>query len=213
MKKIFIFSIMFLLSYGSLQSQEAPPRGGIGFEFREYFYFIFKYFGYVEQPWVDSIFPGENCHNIYIPIYLGKSYRLEPQLGFSYYSRYITYSSSSEKNTLYSFQLGIGFFHMPLRSQPTLYYGGRLGLIYSSETSKDINRVANHEYIDIDKESGFGFFFAPTIGGEYFVHRKISLGCEVQLKWLYINLEDEHNYKDDRKKYLTDTLFFTRFYF
>lgn len=209
MKKTFIFSIVFLLSYGSLQSQEALPRVGIGLEFREYFYFIFKNFGYKEEYWPESVFPGENCHNIYIPIHLGKSYRLEPQLGFSYYSRYRTYSKENEKSTLSSFQLGIGFFHMRWRNQPILYYGGRLGLIYSSETSK-YTHVWN---IDIDKESGFGFFFAPTIGGEYFVREKLSLGCEVQLKWSFINLEDELKRKDDRKKCVTSTLFFTRFYF
>jgi len=149
---------------------------------------------------------GEIAQNVYVPILIGKSFRLEPHLGIYSYSR----EREESKNNLSSFQLGIGIFPMLWRNQTILYFGGRLGLIFSSETS---------EYEDWDdtweknEESGGGFFFAPTIGGECFVCEKLSLGGEVQLKWLFSNWEDEDNNKDDTLQYFTRTLFFIRFYF
>ena len=73
MKKIFIFSLVLLLSYGNLQSQEALPRVGIGLSVSD----IRRYF---------NIKYNEIDHNIYIPINIGKSFRLEPQLGFDSFS-------------------------------------------------------------------------------------------------------------------------------
>jgi len=209
MKKTFIFSLVFLLSYGSLKSQESLPRVGIGLEAREYFYFIFQ--NNLEQLWpgAEPSFPGEICHNIYIPINFGKSYRLEPQLGFNSYSKETEY----RKYSLTSFKFGIGFFQMKQMNKATLYYGMRLALIYSSETSKD--RLIYLLYAGGDKKSGFGFIIAPAIGGEYFVCENISLGCEVQFKLLLNNLDNPNNNNDyeDTKQYSTNTLFFTRFYF
>ena len=74
MKKTFFFLVVFLLSYGSLHSQESLPRVGIGLSLNE----VRKYM------YVDEI---DNAQYIYVPINISKSFRLEPQLGYNKYSR------------------------------------------------------------------------------------------------------------------------------
>ncbi|MBN2031427.1 hypothetical protein JW824_14430 [bacterium] len=182
MKKIFIFSLVFLISYGNLQSQESMPRVGIGLSVSD----IRKYV---------NIKYNEIAHNIYIPINIGKSFRLEPQLGFDSYLEDGQYSKS---RTSY-FQLGVGVFTILSRNKTILYFGGRLCFLLSSQTyTRKITGITN-------KESDIGFLFiAPAIGGEYFVCEELSLGGEMQLKLL--------NYFENTKRYFTNTLLFMRFY-
>ncbi len=194
MKNISIFSLVLLLSYGVLQSQEALSRVGIGFSLSE----IRRKYYYVDE--------DEITHNIYIPINICKSFRVEPQLGFDSYSEKDQFDKSRSSNL----QLGIGIFYMFWRNKTILYFGGRLCFMLSSRTYTDADLTylfANIITWRTNKESDFGFLFvAPAMGGEYFVCGELSLGGEVQFKFLSDNSENT-------KHYFTNTLFFTRFYF
>ncbi|MBN2031425.1 hypothetical protein JW824_14420 [bacterium] len=189
MKKIFIFSLLFLFSYGGLQSQEAPSRIGIGLSLSE----VRRRYFYIDE--------DEITHNIFIPINIGKSFRFEPQLGFDSYSEEDEY----DKSCISYLQLGIGIFPILWRNKTILYFGGRLCFLFSSYTYT--YKYYGDTKWRTNKESDFGFLFvAPAIGGEYFVCEKLSLGGEIQLKFLSNNSENT-------KHYFTHTLFFTRFYF
>ena len=140
---------------------------------------------------------------IFIPINISPTFRIEPEFGL--YMSTLESNDESDKLKLGNLNLGIGFFPMINKKNIKIYYGPRVGLIYSS---------SNEYYNDTKSEiSGIGFYIAPVVGGEFYFAKHFSLGGEGQLKYSYSSLKEDDDEKGSSLILSTRTLVFIRFYF
>lgn len=157
--------------------------------------------------------------NLSIPIQFSKHFKLEPNIGY-FSSEYEEKQQGKDLDYLFShkesnFAIGIAAFHTIPRNRLFIYYGGHIGVIISSLTTKH----RNDSYYDEDKAEGTGFFAAPTLGGECFMADNFSIGGEVQLKYYSLerentpNREGENNETTAITNFVMRTLLKLRFYF
>lgn len=138
--------------------------------------------------------------NVYIPYDISESIRIEPSI------RYYKFKAENNSDTE-SFELGIGLFHKKeTMNNLNLLLGARVGYI-------DFNR----SYTGSSETSGNGYFIAPTLGLEYFIGDKFSIGGEVSLRYENAT-QDTADFFDgkqsiDTSSIDTDTSLSARFYF
>ncbi|MFC1610492.1 hypothetical protein ACFL6C_06015 [Myxococcota bacterium] len=113
----------------------------------------------------DLLFIPLSFNNIYVPILVGESLRLEPEIGFFRYG-----DTDDAANVL---RIGTGVFYMTWIENMELYVGFRVGLSYLFESGDD-----NDSRTDI--------YFGPAGGAEHFFADYFSLGVEIQLNYIRI---------------------------
>ncbi len=139
---------------------------------------------------------------IFIPLNLSPRFRLEPGIGYFKSTIDMDYYEISSKG----FSFGLGIFPMSRKGDVIIYNGVRLGI--TRTTSKE-----KFEGSDSEEDSEEGFFIAPTVGGEYVINERFTLGGEAQIRYA--------SYKQYRGEYsewtttsvITRSLLFIRFYF
>jgi hypothetical protein len=135
----------------------------------------FASIGFISDAFPD---PGGFAPQLYFPINLTPSFRLEPQIGRVSYK----IDDAGGKGALTS--LGIGAFYVTAPSQQTdLYLGGRLISSWASETSPPAPFVAT-------KRSGRDTILALVVGGEFLASARFSVGAEAQLNFIAIGDRD-----------------------
>ena len=144
---------------------------------------------------------------VYVPIDITESFRIEPLV--RYYKNEES-EGDSEYKTKYS-EIGAGFFGKSgLTENLDFLYGVRVA--YTKE--KRVYQYANFDR-DLDLELD-GYAIAPTIGFEYFVMEKFSIGGEVALAYTKMDGEEDDSGDKidvDDKTTETDTSLNVRFYF
>ncbi len=104
-------------------------------------------------------------------------------------------------------EFGVGAFHFNNPNDKTrIYYGARMGRM-NLETETGFSG-GPHSGDSFSRDS-HGYFFAPTIGFEYFVMPNVSFGGEVQGRYSSIELDRT----DNNDKFETDGKFVVRFHF
>lgn len=176
MKKVsfglFVF-ISILLWSGLATPQEKSPHIGVGISIGK------EVYGW-GMATID--FPS-----VYIPIFVSKNFRLEPEIGLWWQS----YSDSyyySESDIL--FRIGWGMFLVKQKERTNLYQGLRVGLI-----------------LEDNGDSRKYFSIGPALGGEYFFSSHFSLGGEAQLN--FTTYGDGGSFRSGSCK----TVVFVRWYF
>src|SRR5689334_3807603 len=121
---------------------------------------------------------------VYIPIATGRSFRLEPTLGWHHSS--VQLSSSDPTNpangvteSASALLLGTGLFGIRrVGSGTLLYYGPRIGIAFGriQDTDQSGNSL---------KQSETDWFAAATVGGEHRISH-LSVGGEVDLAYLHL---------------------------
>ncbi|HYD42061.1 MAG TPA: hypothetical protein VEB43_14620 [Anaeromyxobacter sp.] len=126
---------------------------------------------------------------LYMPIDLGATLRIEPSLGI--------FTSDSDGLDTSDITLGAGVFLMRRPAQSvTMYYGGRLKLNLASADD------------GVEDDSGVDVTLAGALGGEYYLAPSFSLGLEGQLGF-YTSSE----VSGDASGFFTTGLGFLRLFF
>jgi outer membrane protein with beta-barrel domain len=137
--------------------------------------------------------PSSFAPTIFVPITVTPWFRLEPEVGISRSSFTETISNGGPTSplsgtvTTSTVHVGTGAFGVTSRERFTLYYGARVGYLRDSRTESATWRASERVTIP-------GFFFAPAIGGEYFLSDHVSLGAEMQVRfssWDWSRSRDE----------------------
>ncbi len=139
---------------------------------------------------------------IYIPIDIGDSVRIEPGVRYSE-----TEIGSQLKADVLDLSVGV-FKLLPIRESIRLYFGGRLAYVQAELEE-------NHPEINFQSKSeDDGYRISPTLGFEYQVTERFSVGGEAE--WFYLDMErdDDSNVPGvDQKEQGTETRILFRFKF
>ncbi len=126
---------------------------------------------------------------LYMPIDIGATLRVEPSLGI--------FTSDSDGFDSSDLTLGAGVFLMRRPAQSvTMYYGGRLKLNFASADD------------GVEDDSGLDLILAGALGGEYYLAPSFSLGLEGQLGFYSAS-----EVSGDASGFFTTGLGFLRLYF
>ncbi len=132
---------------------------------------------------------------IYFPVKATDTLRIEPFL------RQLKQEEDDDgrKSNYETFNIGIGLFSIAnIKDKSHFYYGARAS--YTETKTK-----WQHHYGD-SKTKSYGYTLSPTIGFEYFITDKISIGAEAE--WAYFDTsgsETNNGVKTDREFTETDT--------
>lgn len=141
---------------------------------------------------------------VYVPIDLTESFRIEPLV--RYYKK--EDQSDSEDYTEIS-EFGVGLFvQSEVVENFNFLYGVRVAYSASKYTYKS-------QFFDSGTDQD-GYLIAPTIGFEYFLADKISLGGDVSLVYTDLDGKDTDSGESidvSEKTTSTDTSLIVRFYF
>ena len=134
----------------------------------------------------------------YFPIFLNDKLKIEPEIEF--YLRYDDPHANDSK----LFEIGSGFFYTLNYGQLIPYFGLRIGYTYF-----------NNKYAENNTHKESGFYMSPTLGGEYFLFERFSLGFELLAK--YIHTDGNETYiggerESKRRGFQTITYFVLRIY-
>jgi len=149
---------------------------------------------------------------IFIPINLGKTFRLEPEIGFTMTNINGVNEVSGEKtnNSTQSFRLGVGaFFLQKLGATTRLYVGPRVSAVMM--TIEDDDGSGNTNPISYTHMN-----LGASLGAEHFLTMRFSLGAEAQANVTILGEgepDDGDSLGDDGTIISTNTLFMARFYF
>ncbi len=118
--------------------------------------------------------------NLYFPLIIGSSFKLEPEFGLLRLSEKTTDGTSSSESSATLTRLGIGAFWVtPIRESLRAYVGPRIGIVRNSESSRFGPEPER-------KETQTNLVLELATGGEYLFSSHFSLGGEVRLT--YINV-------------------------
>lgn len=150
--------------------------------------------------------------SVYLPITLS-SLRIEPEVSFLRASSSTESGDFETSTTSTAVVLASGVFAGQQRGNTYLYYGGRLGVSFSSTTEESSFGNDSNE----ETTSRTNFFVGPAVGGEYFFSDHFSLGGEAQLRYLSIGepqTDDDDDEETDESNSLLRTLatFFVRWH-
>lgn len=141
--------------------------------------------------------------NIYIPVLLNPTTLLEG---------HFAYLDSEESGyTTENVELGIGFFKKAAQTDKTnVYYGARFSY---EESNFDAN---SNSYITTSSEQK-GFKISPTIGFEYLITPKLSVGGEAEFYFGQYETDETNVFSGktsvDQDKTGTDTRLVVRYFF
>lgn len=134
-----------------------------------------------------------NEAGIYLPITITPRVFVEPYFRYNYRDTESTLSGGAESNSDSSFtslSVGAGIFGVSkLGDAVDFYYGARAAYLRqeSSSTFLLINSVPNPSFaLPTQEFDADGFSIAPTIGFQYFLTDRLSLGAEA--RWEFSEL-------------------------
>jgi hypothetical protein len=142
-----------------------------------------------------------NYYSVYFPISIAPRLRLEPSIRVNIVAEE-EMGATYDRSTL---DFGAGLFLLSSRDGNNLYIGARIW-----NTHYRFIRIPFQG--DKYKHQRNGFFLAPTIGGEYFLSPRFSLGAEVQLGYTLETIKSNDN-KQDRSAIQSLGNILVRFYF
>lgn len=176
----------------------------------------------------------------YLPININNQFRIEPMFGLSSINSEYDQSSKVDTNsdfsntkntyTVASTTIGFGGFYISsLSNYFNLYFGPRLYftfLSYSNESKYEQSYNNHYSSNDMKTESKeLDITIGLSVGAEYFLYRKFSLGAEASLDYTSYGNPDVTNTpqqtapyfitSNDRTQYSYNTsgIFFVRWYF
>ncbi len=118
--------------------------------------------------------------NLYFPLIIGSSFKLEPEFGLLRLSEKTTDGTTSSESSATLTRLGIGAFWVtPIRESFRVYVGPRVGIVRNSESSSFGTGPER-------KVTQTNFILELATGGEHLFSSHFSLGGEVRLT--YINV-------------------------
>lgn len=150
--------------------------------------------------------------NIYVPINVAESFRLEPEAGIFTSSSESSSGSFSSKSSSSFIRLAVGLFYLSSPDNSfNSYVGPRIGVLMTSSTSQ---QTGNPEY----KTSETDFFIGLAIGGEYLISPHFGLGGEAQLNYISFGQPDvspapSSPSTQSRSMFTNNALMFFRWYF
>ena len=112
---------------------------------------------------------------IYIPIDIGDSIRIEPGVRYSE-----TEIGSQLKADVLDLSVGV-FKLLPIRESIRLYFGGRLAYVQA-----EVEQDYSDDVFDGKSEED-GYRISPTLGFEYQVTERFSVGGEAE--WFYLDMD------------------------
>jgi hypothetical protein len=163
---------------------------------------------------------------IYVPIDIGTKVRLEPSL------RYFEGDSTSEvhqsflgsqvqttiKSESKTYELALGVFGLTdVLESVRIYYGARLAYVDTKSEVRMSEQFGNTVDRTLEETKSDGYRISPTLGFEYFLTKRFSLGGEAE--WSYQDVDSEHSEtavpraKADSKSSGTDTRLIARYRF
>lgn len=168
MRTIVMVLVLALLATSRGDAQDDSPKVGVGVAFLA----------------ASPIGQLTGTSTLYFPVATGRSFRLEPTLGWHHTSFEETASDPGSpingiSGSSSAFLLGVGLFGVTRPAGETLlYYGPRLGVAWAktSESDQSGNSL---------KETQTNWFATATLGGEQRVSH-FSVGGEVGLSYLHI---------------------------
>ncbi len=118
--------------------------------------------------------------NVYFPLIIGSSFKLEPEFGLLRLAEKTTDGTTSSESSATLTRLGIGVFWVtPIRESFRAYVGPRVGIVRNSESSRFDTEPER-------KVTQTNLVLELATGGEYLFSSHFSLGGEVRLG--YINV-------------------------
>jgi hypothetical protein len=119
-------------------------------------------------------FPAAVPDSIYVPINIGPTFRLEPQIGAATLNQSTGNAGVSIETSVVSIGLG-AFWLVPVGGQFDLQLGARV--VRTTYTLKQKPPTGTPETTE-----GTDLRVIPAVGGELSLHPRFSLGAEVQLQ-------------------------------
>jgi opacity protein-like surface antigen len=194
MKNISLFFLLLFLCSGLLLAQpdstKSKVRFGIGATLGN------RFLGITSQE--ISNLPADYT-NIYFPIINPETFRLEPEVGIW---RTKSKRDNSESTNM-NLRFGVGFFSFRLKQKTAIYYGIRVGVVWTSRTSSSDS--------ESNEDSKSDYYFGVATGGEYFFSKKFSIGAETQLNYITQGNYDKES-EDSNTIISTRALLVFRFY-
>lgn len=121
---------------------------------------------------------GVVAPQLYVPINVLPNLRIEPQIGF------LTWSDDATGDERSFWSIGTGaFWLMPLAESVNMYVGPRLVLAFFKEEEPT--------GIGVQKRSATDVLLAAALGGEAFLHPRLSLGAEGQIGYTWLGDVEE----------------------
>lgn len=150
---LFTLALVILLHVSPASGQERQPRIGVGVSLNPTALFVGP---------GSTLFLPVGFTNIYVPIEVSPTFRLEPEVGI--------FSASSGSSTTTYFRGGVGLLYVrSIDSSFNIYVGPRIGALSTSSTGST-------GVID--------FFLGPCVGGEQSFSPHFSIGGEAQLNYV-----------------------------
>jgi hypothetical protein len=124
--------------------------------------------------------PSAVAPTIFMPMTPSPHLRVEPEIGFQWAST-TNANGSTQSNTVVHF--GSGIFGLATKDRFTAYYGARIAYLHFDQFSGSGQN--GFSFPDAN-----GYFIAPSIGGEYFIADRVSVGGEVQVRYTHETFHD-----------------------
>lgn len=211
-KALLVFVLGFAFSLSSAFAQALNPKIGIGISLNPIALF--------SSGSTSMTFLPVGLTNLYLPVDMSKSLRLEPEVGI-----YSTSAENSYSGTAYSpaystkssgsiTRFGFGIFYlMPADTSFHTYVGPRIGLLL---TSSELSTTLPHGTTITSDETDV--FVGLAIGGEYMFSSHFSLGGEAQLNYIglgepSVSPASATNPTENRHMITNNGLVFIRWYF
>jgi len=115
---------------------------------------------------------------VYMPIDVSESFRIEPQ--FTYFEQSISVPTFDNDTEYTAFSLGL-FKKQKMAENFNFFLGARIGYVQDERKTESDTSMSTSDLS--------GYSIAPTIGFEYYVFDKLSIGGEVA--WSYTDLDGE----------------------
>ena len=126
----------------------------------------------------DQVLLPVGLGNLYFPLIIGSSFKLELEFGLLRLSEKATDGATSSESSATLTRLGIGAFWVtPIRESFRAYVGPRVGIVRDSETSSPGTQPER-------KVTQTNLVLELATGGEYLFSSHFSLGGEVRLAYI-----------------------------
>jgi hypothetical protein len=116
-----------------------------------------------------------------IPLTFG-NLKIEPEIGWMRYSttNKVTLTNEETKSSSNAMKIGCGLFSVKNVKKVDVYFGGRVGIVMSSNSSTEPDPLDSRKSVE-GSESRTHWYVGPCFGGEYMISDNFSFGGEAQL--------------------------------
>ena len=116
-----------------------------------------------------------------VPLTFGNM-KIEPEFGWMKYSttNKVTATKEETKSSSNAMKIGCGLFTVKNVKKVDVYFGGRVGIVLSSNSSTTPDPLTAGKSIE-SSQSRTHIYLGPCFGGEYMISDNFSFGGEAQL--------------------------------